>query len=87
MAQCFTLPTLTLFISMGSCLSQRMLARLNEMFANVLKLYTYDTQQAFNIWYLLYACFRVYERQKSFQVLNKQEASGDKRKQNECRAG
>ena len=72
---------------MGSCLSQRMLARLNEMFANVLKLDTHGTQQAFNEWYLLYACFRVYERQKSFQVLNKQEASGDKRKQNERRAG
>lgn len=64
-------------------------ARLNEMFANVLKLYTHDTQQAFNTWYLLYACFSVrgYETQQCSQVLNKQEAGGDKRKQNECRAG
>ena len=48
-----------------------MLARLNEMFTNVLKLYTHDTQQAFNKWYLLYACFsvRVYETQQCFQVL------------------
>lgn len=88
-SRCFTLPTLASFINMGSRLSQRTLARLNEMFANVLKLYTHDAEQAFNTWYLLYACFsvRAYETQQCFQVLNKQEAGGDERKQNECRAG
>ena len=37
---------------MGTCLTQRTLERLNETFANVLKLYTHGTQQAFNKWYL-----------------------------------